>query len=103
VDVIVASKNKAIAAIGAASLAVGVALVLLLSPSAASAACDAADFTVNGEFDIQGYLACEAGAGGGTLPATGSPTLQIAGIALAAVIVGVAALALNRKQRRSTV
>jgi LPXTG-motif cell wall-anchored protein len=102
VDVIVASKNKAIAAIGAASLAVGVALVLLLSPSAASAACDPADFTVNGEFDIQGYLACEAGAAGG-LPATGSPTLQIAGIALAAVIVGVAALILTRKQRRSTV
>jgi hypothetical protein len=102
VDILVASKNKTVAVVGAASLAVGVALVLLLSPSAASAACDPADFTVNGEFDVQGYLACEAAAGGG-LPATGSQALQMVGLALAAIIVGVAALVLARQQRRSTV
>jgi hypothetical protein len=102
VDVLVTSKNKVVAAAGAASLAVGVALVLLLTPSAASAACDPADFTVNGEFDVQGYLACEAAAGGG-LPATGSQALQMAGLALAVVIIGVAALVLAKQQRRSTV
>ena len=101
-DTLVASKNKAVAAVGVATLAVGIALVLLLSPSAASAACVAADFTVNGEFDLQGYLACEAGAAG-TLPATGSPALQMVGIALAALIMGVSALVLTRQQRRSSV
>jgi LPXTG-motif cell wall-anchored protein len=102
VDVLVTSKNKAVAVVGAASLAVGVALVLLLSPSAASAACDPADFTVDGEFDIQGYLACEAAAGGG-LPATGSQSLQMVGLALAVVIIGIAALVIAKQQRRSTV
>ncbi len=62
------------------------------SPASAASQCDAADFTVGGEFDLDGYLACVGGTGGGGvgggLPATGSNTVQIIAIAIGLLAIG---------------
>ncbi len=73
----------------------------LVSSAGAAATCNAADFTTNGVFDTDGYLACLAAAGGGGLPATGSNTFQVVAIALGLVALGVAAVFVAKK-RRST-
>ncbi len=97
-----------IAAMGLAAFLVAV----VLSPAAARAECLADQFTVNGVFDLQGYLACQVAsspAGGtasttaraGGLPATGSDTMQIVGIALALVAVGIAAVVVSVNDRRT--
>ena len=72
--------------------------------SAAATSCDAADFTVGGVFDLDGYLACQASLAGdgGNLPATGSNTLQIVGIALGLIAIGVAATVIALRERRRT-
>lgn len=90
-------RNKARAALGSAA-ALSAALVVGGATGAeAAASCNAADFTVNGVFDLQGYLACTAGQGGG-LPATGNSTLQIAGIAVGLLAIGGGILATARKR-----
>lgn len=99
-DLISNSKNKVVGAVGALGLALTVLFVIVLSPSGASAACNAADFTVGGVFDLNGYLACES-AGAGGLPATGSQTLQLAGIALAFLAIGLASVIVSRQRRSS--
>jgi len=73
----------------------------LTSSASAATSCTAADFTVNGVFNMDGYLACLSGAGG--LPSTGSNTFQIVGIALGVIAVGVAAILVARKRRSATV
>ena len=94
-----------------AKVAAGVAMLVALTglsvvmfmggASAAAASCDAADFTVGGVFDLDGYLACQAAlAGGGGLPETGSNTMQIVGIALGLVAIGVAATVIALRERR---
>ena len=98
-DAVKRTKTKTVAAVGTAGIALSVAFILLLSPSGLSAACDPEAFTVNGVLDLEGDLACEAGAGG--LPATGSENLQLAGIALALIVVGFASLYIARRQRPS--
>ncbi len=78
-----------------------VLLLILGTTSGASAAtsCSASAFTVNGVFDLNGYLACQAALGAG-LPQTGSNTLQIAGIALGLLAIGIAALVVTNRERR---
>lgn len=68
------------------------------STASAATTCTAADFTTNGVFDIDGYLACLAG-DGGTLPTTGSNTAQFVAIALGLVALGVAAIIVAKKRR----
>lgn len=72
----------------------------LFSSASAAATCSASDFTTNGVFDTDGYLACLAGQGG-SLPTTGSNSFQIAAIALGLVVLGLAAVIVAKK-RRST-
>jgi LPXTG-motif cell wall-anchored protein len=79
--------KKIAAAYAAAATASGALIAGVGAPAGAAASCDAADFTVDGVFDLDGYLACTAGTGGG-LPSTGSSTLQIAGIALGLLTIG---------------
>lgn len=76
-------------------------LVIVGTTSGVSAApsCNAADFTVNGVFDLNGYLACQAGLAGG-LPSTGSNNLQIIGIALGLLAIGIAAVIVSSRERR---
>ena len=76
-------------------------LLIVGTTSGASAAtsCNAADFTVSGVFDLNGYLACQAGLTGG-LPATGSSSLQIIGIALGLLAIGIAAVIVSARERR---
>jgi LPXTG-motif cell wall-anchored protein len=81
------------------------------SASAAAPTCDAASFTVNGEFDIDGYLACLAGAGapgidapvtGGTgLPSAGSDVAQIVALAVGLLIIGAGISLSSARRRRS--
>lgn len=81
-----------------ASSAAGLsALALGLGTTAGAApVCNAGDFTVGGVFDLQGYLACEAGPG---LPSTGGGSLQFAGIAAGLLVIGGASVIASRKNR----
>ncbi|MFZ4717974.1 MAG: LPXTG cell wall anchor domain-containing protein [Ilumatobacteraceae bacterium] len=80
----------------------GLTMVMFMGgASAAATSCSAADFTTGGVFDLQGYLACQAAlADGGGLPATGSNTMQIVGIALGLIAIGVAATVIALRERR---
>lgn len=86
-----------VAALGLVGL-LTVLVTNLFSSASAAVTCNAADFTTNGVFDTDGYLACLAGAGGG-LPATGSNTAQIVAIALGLLALGVAAVIVAKKRR----
>jgi LPXTG-motif cell wall-anchored protein len=86
-----------VAALGLVGL-LTVLVTNLFSSASAAATCTAADFTTNGVFDTDGYLACLAGQGG-DLPATGSNTAQIVAIALGLVALGVAAVMVAKKRR----
>lgn len=81
-----------------ASSAAGLsALVIGLGTTAGAApVCNAANFTVGGVFDLQGYLACQAGP---SLPSTGNGSLQIAGIAAGLLVIGGASVITSRKNR----
>ncbi len=92
--------QKKVAAWLAAMTAVIVGLFLAAAPSGVSAACDAATYTVGGVFDTQGYLACLASEANG-LPATGNNTMQIVGIAIALVTIGIAFAVISVRARRS--
>lgn len=74
----------------AGSVVGAVTAVVMAGSAAAAPSCDASSFTVNGEFDTDGYLACLAGATGG-LPETGSNTTQFVALGAAAIAMGVAA------------
>jgi hypothetical protein len=87
-----------VAALGLAGLFT-VLVTNFFSSANAAATCTAADFTVNGVFNIDGYLACLAGDGGTTLPSTGSNTAQFVAIALGLVALGVAAIIVAKKRR----
>lgn len=70
---------------------------------AAAETCNAADFTVNGSFDLDGYLACLAGSGGATaptggLPSTGSDMMRIIALGVGASVVGVGALVASKRR-----
>lgn len=70
--------------------------------NAASTECTAANFTSNGVFDQEGYLACLAAAGGGTggtLPATGQDGLQTLGLAAGLLLIG-GGLVVSAQRRR---
>lgn len=84
----------------AAVSAIAAGLFLAASPSGVSAACTASDFTVGGVFDTQGYLACLASEANG-LPATGDNTMQIVGIAIALLTIGIAFGVISLRARRS--
>lgn len=72
-----------------------------VSTVTAASQCTIANFTVNGVFDQEGYLACLAAAGGGTgLPGTGNDSLQSVGIAASMLLVG-GALAVSAQRRRA--
>jgi LPXTG-motif cell wall-anchored protein len=90
-------RSKTRALIGSAATLSAALVVGSGTGAGAAASCDAADFTVDGVFDLQGYLACTAGQGGG-LPATGTSTLQIAGIAVGLLAIGGGILATARKR-----
>lgn len=79
--------------------AVGLVTAVIMSPSGAQAACSSADYTVDGVFDLQGYLACLGAESGGTLPSTGSSVFQLVGIALAFVVIGAATMFAPRRGR----
>jgi LPXTG-motif cell wall-anchored protein len=73
--------------------------------AAAAPTCDAADFTTNGVLDLDGYLACLAGTGGGGgsvpvggLPATGSDMMRIVALGIGASVVGVGALVAAKRR-----
>lgn len=98
-------KAKVIAGVSTLVALTGLTVVMFMGgASAAATSCDAADFTVAGVFDLDGYLACQASLAGegGTLPATGSNTLQIVGIALGLLAIGVAATVIALRERRRT-
>lgn len=86
-----AIRNRKIGVIAAGLGAVSFLTAVIMSPSGAQAACTTADFTTDGTFDLQGYLACLAAESGGTLPDTGSGVVQIVGIAVAFIVMGAAA------------
>jgi LPXTG-motif cell wall-anchored protein len=65
--------------------------------ASAAPVCDAADYTVNGTLDLDGYLACLAGTGGGTapagqLPSTGSDMMRMVALGIGASVVGLGAV-----------
>ena len=92
--------RKRFVAVTTAVAAVATFLVaVLLSPSGAQAACTQDQYTVGGVFDLQGYLACLAAESGGTIPGTGSNTMQIIGVALAFLVIGAAATFAPRRTR----
>lgn len=80
--------------------------VMGLTATAASAAptCDSADFTVDGDFDLDGYLACLAGSpasgGGGALPTTGSDVTRMLAIGAGLLAVGGGAVAAAKRDRK---
>ena len=84
----------------AAITAIAAGLFLAAAPAGVSAACSASDFTVGGVFDTQGYLACLASEATG-LPATGNNTMQIVGIAIALVTIGIAFAVVSIRARRT--
>lgn len=79
-----------------------VAGVLVGAPMSTQALsqCDPADYTVGGVFDLDGYLACGAGAGGGGLPATGGNNLQIIGVAAGVLAIGVGMFVTARRSQQ---
>jgi hypothetical protein len=98
----------------AAMTAAAFLVAIMLSPAAARAECTADQFTVNGVFDLQGYLACQVAsagpvpgatgsgvkAAGSGLPVTGSDATQLVGIALAIAVVGIAGVLVSNHERR---
>ena len=84
----------------AAVTAIAAGLFFAAAPAGVSAACTASDFTVGGVFDTQGYLACLSAQSNG-LPATGNNTMQIVGIAIALLTIGVAFAIISVRARRS--
>jgi LPXTG-motif cell wall-anchored protein len=89
-------------AVGASS-----ALVLMSVGGTVSAApaCSASDFTSNGVFDTDGYLACLAGASGGAggLPATGSDTTRLFVVAAGLCVVGVGSVIASKRRQSESV
>lgn len=83
----------------AAVAAVAVLLMLVQSDAGAATACTSAAFTdSSGNFDMEGYLACLTG----SLPSAGSSNnLQIAGIALGALVVGGGLVLASVRNRRT--
>jgi LPXTG-motif cell wall-anchored protein len=78
-------------AVGASSV-----LVFMSVSGSASAApvCNGADFTKNGVFDTDGYLACLSG----ELAATGSDTMKLVAVAGGLTIVGLGAVVAAKRQ-----
>jgi LPXTG-motif cell wall-anchored protein len=97
--------------IAVAALAVGFATAGFSAGAAAAAPdeCTVDNFTANGVFDQEGYLAClAAGAGApgapsrpGVLPATGQDPLQAVGLAAGLLLVG-GSLAVSSRRRKSS-
>jgi LPXTG-motif cell wall-anchored protein len=98
---IVAKKRTLGLAAGAAALSTFL-FAVVLSPTGAQAACTSEQFTIDGTFDMDGYLACLAAESApGSLPGTGSDSVQLAGVALGMAVVGAAAVATSKRNRRS--
>jgi hypothetical protein len=95
-------------AIAATALAVGFSVAGLGGGTAsAQDECTVSDFTVDGVFDQEGYLACLSAAGAtpganGVLPVTGQNPLQAVGLAAGLFLVG-GSLAVSAHRRKSTV
>ncbi|MFM9037983.1 MAG: LPXTG cell wall anchor domain-containing protein [Actinomycetota bacterium] len=76
----------------------GASVVGISSTSGASAACNAADYTSGGVFDLEGYTACLA------LPTTGSDLVTPIGTAAGLlVLVGAGVLVSGRRKSESQV
>ena len=92
-------------AIMTTTLAIGVTTVGLGAGAAsATSQCTVANYTNNGVFDQEGYLACLAAGGpggGGGLPATGSDSLETIGLAAGVLVVGGALVASAHRRKSS--
>ncbi len=94
-------KQKAAAFTGiVTSVMLFVVFGTMSTAAAAPASCSAGAFTVGGVFDLTGYLACQAALASGGLPETGSNSLQIFGIALGLLAIGIAAIYVSSRERR---
>lgn len=99
------SQRISAAVMGAAGAGM-LALAGVGTVGAAAATCDIADFTTGSTVDMDGYLACLAGAGGGDtpgLPSTGTDVAQYVGLGAGLIAVGVAAYLVARQRRTAEI
>ena len=75
--------------------AAGIAVAGLAGSSSAASACTADEFTTDGTFDQDGYLACLAAES--NLPPTGQNSLDTVGIAAGLAVLGGGLLVASRR------
>lgn len=83
--------------IAATATAFALTLAGVGSSTASATECTAANFTTDGVFDMEGYLACLSG-----LPSAGSNSLDTLGVAAGVIVLGGAMVLAGRRRRSAT-